>query len=160
MTTPVRGRVWVVVAVLFVLHFLLRVGFALGVAAPDLLTVALLIFAREVSLGRAASVGLGFGLLEDSLSAMAFGANSVAMTVLGIGGALTRDLFVGDSRLFIVSYFFLGKWIRDVLHWVTVGDGLRQPFVDQVLVQGAIASGYAALVGFVLVGLTGWARES
>ena len=159
MSDPVRLRVWLVVGALVALHFLLHVGLGFGIGAPDLLTVGLLLAAREVGPGRAAALGLVFGLLEDALSVVAFGANTVAMTIVGIGGASTRDLFVGDSRLFIVSYFWIGKWVRDVLHWVSVGEELRQPFVEHVLVQGAIGGAYAAAVGFCLVILTGLSGE-
>lgn len=145
---------WLLVTILVVLHLFLHVGLGLGVAAPDLLTIGLLLAAREVGLGPAALVGLLLGLLEDALSVLAFGANSVAMTIVAIGGAFTRDLFVGDSRLFVVLYFLIGKWVRDVLHWVSVGEGIRQPFVDQVLIQGAIGSVYAAVIGLGLMTLT------
>ena len=141
---------WVLVGVLFVLHFVLHVGLGIGRAAPDLLTIALLLVAREVGVGSAAGVGLFFGLLEDSLSVLAFGANTVTMTMLGILGALTRDLFVGDSRFFIVSYLFLGKLSRDFGHWVLVGEELRQPFTQEVLVAGGLAALYVAAIGLAL----------
>lgn len=145
-----RPVVWVLVGILFVLHFVLHVGLGIGRAAPDLLTVGLLLVAREVGMGTAAGVGLLFGLLEDSLSVLVFGANSVAMTATGILGARTRDLFVGDSRLFVVSYLFLGKLTRDFIHWVLVGEELRQPFSEQVLVQGGAGALYAAAIGLGL----------
>jgi cell shape-determining protein MreD len=148
-------RTWILVAALLILHFLLHVGLGYGRGAPDLLTVGLLLAAREVGLSGAAATGLFFGLLEDALSVLAFGANTVAMTAIGILGAFTRDLFVGDSRLFAISYFFAGKWMRDFIHWVMVGEGLRQPFFDQVLVQGAAGGAYAAAVGLVAVTLAG-----
>jgi hypothetical protein len=131
------------------------VGLGYGREAPDLLTIGLLLAAREAGMGGAATIGLLFGLLEDALSVLAFGAYTVAMTAVGIVGALTRDLFVGDSRLFAVSYFFAGKWMRDFVHWVMVGEELRQPFVDQVLMQGAAGGAYAAAVGLVVVTLAG-----
>ncbi len=145
---------WLPVATLVLVHFFLHVGLGFGDGAPDLLTVGLLLAAREVRLGQAAVMGFFFGLLEDALSVLAFGANGVALTLVGMGGAFTRDLFVGDSRLFIVSYFWLGKWVRDLVHWLSVGEGLRQPFVDQVLVQGAIGGAYAAALGLGLVAIT------
>lgn len=145
-----RPVVWVLVGTLFVLHFVLHVGLGIGRGAPDLLTVALLLAAREVGVGTAGGIGLFCGLLEDSLSVLAFGANTVAMTTVGILGALTRDLFVGDSRLFVVSYLFLGKLARDFGHWVFVGDELRQPFSEQVIVQGGIAALYVAGLGLGL----------
>ena len=155
-----RPRIWVLASLLFVLHFLFHVGFSWGGGAPDLLTLALLFLAREVSAGRAAVVGLVLGLCEDALSVLAFGANSVAMTLVGIGGAITRDLFVGDSRLFLISYVILGKWTRDLVHWIAVGERLRQPFVEQVLIEGGIASAYLALVGLVVAEVWGVGREA
>jgi rod shape-determining protein MreD len=106
-----RGRlaVWIAVVGLVLLHFVLHVGLGVGRVAPDLLTVALLLAAREVEVGTAAGMGLVFGLLEDALGVVSFGANAVSMTLLGMLGAVTRDLFVGDSILFLVSYFVLGS---------------------------------------------------
>lgn len=150
-----RARIGLVVTLLALVHLVLHVGLSYGRGAPDLLTLGLLFAAREIGAGRAATVGLGFGLLEDALSVLAFGANSVAMTVVGIAAALTRDLFVGDSRFFVLSYLLLGKWARDLVHWMAVGDGLRQPFVEQVLVDGGIASVYVAVIGFVVLELAG-----
>lgn len=154
-----RVLVWIVVAGLFLFHFVLHVGFGLGRIAPDLLTVALLLAAREVGVGTAAGTGLGFGLLEDALSVLSFGANGVAMSVVGLVGAVTRDLFVGDSLFFLVSYFVLGKFVRDLLHWIVVGEALRQPFVDQVLFQGLLGGFYAAAVGIVIMAVTGLWRD-
>lgn len=145
-----RPVVWVLAATLFLIHFVLHVGFGIGRGAPDLLTIALLLMARELGVGSAALVGLFFGLLEDSLSVLAFGANSVAMTTIGIFGALTRDLFVGDSRLFIVAYLFTGKLMRDLLHWVLMGEELRRPFTDQVVMQGGVGAVYVAVIGLGL----------
>jgi rod shape-determining protein MreD len=150
---------WILVIALVVAHFILHVGFGFGRGAPDLLTIALLVVAREVSLGTAAVVGLVFGLLEDALSVLAFGANTVTMTAIGIAGAFTRDLFVGDSRLFVVSYLFVGKWMRDLLHWVMTRSDLRQPFLSEVIVQGFVAAAYAAVAGIVLLSLVGRGGE-
>ena len=144
---------WILVVVLVVAHFVLHVGFGIGRGAPDLLTIGLLVAARELSLGAAAVVGLAFGLLEDALSVLAFGANTVTMTAIGIAGAFTRDLFVGDSRFFVVSYLFAGKWMRDFLHWLMMGSELRQPFFSEVILEGSLAAAYAAAVGVALFGL-------
>ena len=79
----------------------------------------------------------------------------VAMTAVGILGALTRDLFVGDSRVFVVSYLFVGKFLRDFAHWVLVGDELRRSFTEQVLIQGGVGALYVAGIG---LGLTLFVR--
>lgn len=155
-----RGPIWWVAGGLVLLHFLLHVGLGIGAAAPDLLTVALLLAAREVGVGAAAGLGFAVGLLEDALSVLAFGANSVAMTLLGLAGGSTRDLFVGDSLLFLVSYFVLGKFVRDLVHWVVVGDALRGPFLTEVVASGLLGGVYGAVVGIVVMALTGLWREA
>jgi cell shape-determining protein MreD len=160
MTSPERGRIWLVVGALVSLHLFLHIGLSYGRGAPDLLTLALLLAAREIGPGKASALGLSFGLLEDAMSVLAFGANTVVMTILAIGGALTRDLFVGDSRFFLVSYVFVGKWVRDLMHWVAVGAGQRQPFVEQVLIEGGIASLYVVVVGVVVTAVTGLGRDA
>ena len=153
-------RVWLLVAVLAFSHLLLHVGFGIGRAAPDLLTVALLLGARELGMGRTAGLGLFFGLLQDALTVLSFGANSLAMTIVAVLGAVTRDFFVGDSTLFLVSYFVIGKWTRDLVYWVMVGESLRQPFVEQVVVQGLTGGVYTAVVGLGLLEITGLRQEA
>lgn len=148
-------RVWGTVFILVTLHFTLHTGFGLGAVAPDLLTVALLVVAREVPTATGAGVGFGFGLLEDAFSALAFGANAVAMTVAGALGTRTRDLFVGDSALFLPSYFFAGKWLKDVVYWSAASETVREPFVQWVLVESPVAALYAAVVGTIVATVTG-----
>ena len=153
-------RVWVTVVVLAFLHFLLHLGFGFGNVAPDLLTISLLLAAREVGVGTAAGIGFVFGLLLDALSLLAFGANTVTMTFLGAAGARTRDLFVGDSFFFVVSYVFLGKWVKDLLHWLLVGEGVREPFFQALVVQSSLNAAYVAVVGVLVVTVTGAWWES
>ena len=96
----------------------------------------------------------------DYFSVLAFGANTFAMTLVGMGGARTREFFVGDSLVFLTSYLVLGKWTRDLLHWIVIGDGLREPFVDAVLVQAPISAVYAGLIGIVVISVTGLGWET
>ena len=148
-------RVSAVVVVLAALHFLLHVGFGLGVVAPDLLTVALLVGVREVHVGWGAGIGLALGLLEDAFAVLGFGASTVAMTLVGVAGARSRTLFVGDSFVFLVSYLFVGKWSRDLVYWIAVGEGVRQPFVESMLIGSVLTAGYATVVGVVAIVLSG-----
>jgi len=118
----VRGLgLWLIVG-LVLLHLVLHVGLGLGAAAPDLFVLALLVTGRMVQTGTAAGLGFALGLLEDAFSALSFGANAFAMTVTGIAASRSRDLFVGDSLLFLVVYFTTGKWVRELLSWL-VSDG-------------------------------------
>ncbi len=151
---------WATVVGLAFLHFFLHLGLGLGEVAPDLLTVSLLLAAREVGMGAAAGIGFAFGLLLDAFSLLAFGANALALTLVGAAGARTRDWFVGDSFFFVISYLFLGKWVKDLVHWVAVGEGVREPFVQAILIGAPLAAAYAAAIGVVAVMITGAWWES
>jgi rod shape-determining protein MreD len=154
------ARIWSVVGLLVLLHFVLHLSLGLGESAPDLLVVALLIAAREVDMGWGAGIGFFLGLLDDAFSVLAFGANTFAMTLVGLAGARTRDLFVGDSLLFLTSYLVLGKWTRDLLHWVSVGEGLRESFVDTMLIQAPISAAYAGFIGLIVILISGLGWET
>ena len=104
------------IIVLVVLHFGAHVALGFGGAAPDLLTVALLLAVRRLSGAAAAALGLAFGLLNDALSLTAFGALAVTYAIVGYIGARSRDLFEGDSLLFVAVYVFVGKMLRDLLY--------------------------------------------
>lgn len=139
---------WVFIAILVFLHFALHVGFGLEGAAPDLLVVATLFGARRLRAPGAALVGLGLGLLEDALSVVAFGASALALSILGFLGARSRDLFEGDSLLFVAVYIFLGKWLRDAVH-VALTDAER----GTLLSSSPLAALYAAIAGLVALGV-------
>ncbi|MFH1765300.1 MAG: rod shape-determining protein MreD [Gemmatimonadota bacterium] len=143
---------------LVVLHFILHVGLSIGRAAPDLLTLALLLAVRERGMGWGGALGFFLGLLEDAFSILAFGANALAMTVVGILGARTRELFVGDSILFFLIYLASGKLLREVVHWAASGETMREPFMNAVLIDGGLAALYMALVGLPVVLFFGGAR--
>lgn len=149
------SRLWTVVAVLAALHFLLHVGFGLGSGVPDLLTIALLVGAREARMNVGAGLGFAFGLMEDAFSLLAFGANTVALTVVGLLGSRTRDLFVGDSLLFLASYLVVGKWLRDALHWIMAGEGVRGSALESLFIQAPVQAAYAAGVGLLVLAWTG-----
>jgi rod shape-determining protein MreD len=155
------GRVWFVVTALVFAHLVLHVAFGLGIVAPDLLVVAVLVAARELGLRWGASIGLAFGLLEDAFSVLSFGANALALAVVGAFAGSTRDLFVGDSRIFLVSYLFVGKWTRDFIFWLASSEALRASFVDAMLERAVLSAVYVVVVGvlaFWFAGLT-WAEE-
>jgi rod shape-determining protein MreD len=149
----------VLVPALVVLHFLLHVGFSLQATAPDLLTLALLLAVRETGMGSGGILGFFLGLCEDAFSLLAFGASTLAMTVIGVLGARTRDLFVGDSRLFFFVYLTLGKLLKETIYWVGAGQAARGPFLDTVFVLGGLGALYVAVVGLGLVSLFGGFRS-
>ena len=146
-----RPVLTILVPLLLVLHLFLHLGLGIGRGAPDLLTVALLLAARETGMGAGAGLGFFLGLMEDSFSVLAFGANTLSLTLVGILGARTRDLFVGDSVHFSFFYLTAGKLLRDLIHWLVAGEGIREPFLNAIVVDGTVAAVYGALVGLLLV---------
>ena len=129
----------------------------MGAWTPDLLTVALLLHARRVRFGTAACVGFTLGMLEDAFTLVAFGANTVAMTVVGILGVQTRAFFVSTTSLsFHIVYFATGKWLRDFIHWILQqAAGISGGFIEPMILTGVPAAFYAAVVGVLVVKFIG-----
>jgi len=148
---------WAFIALLVLLNFVLQVGLGLGGAAPDLLTVAVLLGARRLRGVGAAALGLGLGVLRDALALVGFGASAVALTVTGYLGARSRDLFVGDTTIFVAVYVFLGKWFHDLLYRAAesavAGGGMvaRKGAAAQLLVDAPLAALYAAGAAVLVV---------
>lgn len=142
---------WTFILVLVVVHFALHLTFGLGTEAPDLLTVAVLLAARRLPPGRAAGVGFLLGLLEDAVSLGAFGAAIIVQTVVGYVGARSRDLFVGESVLFLGLYLFLGTWLQDVLYYGVAAAVRRGDAVSALLLNAPLQAAYAAVAGVVAI---------
>lgn len=142
---------WVFIGALVVVHFGLHLSLGIESMAPDLLTIAVLLAAREVASGPAAGIGFALGLLEDAVSLGAFGASAVAQTIVGYVGAISRDLFVGDSAMFLGIYLFLGAWIQDALYFSLAGGVRRGEPVEALLVTAPLEALYAAVAGLVAV---------
>ena len=145
---------------LALLHLALRVGFGVGEWVPDLLAVGLLVAALRLPIAVAAGVGFAFGLIEDALSILSFGANTMALTVMGILGSWSREFFVGGSVVFLVSYLTVGVWFRGVLHWLLSGRSVGEETVRLLLVDMPLAALYGAGVGTLLVLLAGSRGDS
>lgn len=135
---------------LIVAHLLFRVGFGLQNQVPDLMLLALLLASRSLSIRAGAALGFVMGLVEDSFSMLSFGASVFAMTVVGTVGAQVRHLFVGRSILFQSTYFFLGKWLRDLLAWLVSDSASRQGFLDLVLIESPLMALYVAATGVAI----------
>lgn len=139
---------WVFVALLIVLHFLLRVGLGYEQLAPDLLVVALLIAARQLPAGYAAGLGLLLGVLDGALVPYALGASALALTILGFVGARSRELFSEDNFLLFALYLFAGKWIFDIVVFLATGEVFRAGGSYLLLVSPLTAL-YAAAAGLI-----------
>jgi len=140
---------WGFIATLVVLHFVLHLSLGIGGSAPDLLTLAVLLSARQLAGGKAAGLGFVLGLLEDAVSLAAFGAAAITQTVIGYLGARSRDLFVGESLLFLSLYLFLGAWLQDALYYGVAASVRRGHAVQSLLVQSPLEALYVAAAGVV-----------
>jgi rod shape-determining protein MreD len=140
-------------------HLLLRVGLGIGDAAPDLLTVSLLLAARQVRSGQAAGLGFFLGLLEDSFSILAFGANTLTLVILALLASRTRDLLVSETPGFLLAYLTVGIWVRGALHWLVTASELRTRPVAALLIEAPVVAIYSAssvVVLLVILRLVRW----
>lgn len=149
MTADRRWAFWGFIAVLVILDFTLHLALGLGAAAPDLLTVAVLLGARRLSGVAAASLGLVLGVLRDALSLVAFGAEAVALTVVAYLGARSRDFFIGESLAFVALYLFLGAWLHGAIYYFIAGEAGHGGWIARLLVEAPIGAAYAAAAGVV-----------
>jgi cell shape-determining protein MreD len=139
---------WVFIGVLVLLHLVLRLALNLTFV-PDLLVVALLLGSRRLSGGGAAPLRLFLCILADSLTLLAFGATAVAFVVVGFIGARSRNLFEGDSYLFVAFYAFIGAWLIEAVRFL-VGRMIGQPLEPFALVsEAAISALFTAIAAVV-----------
>lgn len=142
---------WVFIALLVSVHFILHLTLGMSTWAPDLLTLSVLMAARQLNGGAAAAVGFGLGLLSDAVSLGAFGAGAMTQTVVGYLGARSRDLFVGDSMLFLSLYFFMGAWLQDALYYWVAPAVRRGETVEALLIHAPLQALYVAVAGVAAI---------
>ena len=140
------------IAVLVILHFVLRVGLGLDQLAPDLLVVALLLAAREIRAGAAAGLGLVLGVLDGSMVPFNLGISALVLTALGFAGARSREIFSGESYVFLALYLFAGKWLYDIFLSLLTREIFRSG-ATEYLVMAPMTAIYAAAAGVVAMAL-------
>lgn len=147
MTEGTRWKFTLFIVVLVALHFILRYGMGLGVLAPDLLVVALLVASRRLRPGGAAGVGFALGVLEGAVNPGVMGVASLALAVVGYLGSRSREWLAGDDPVTMVAFFFAGTLLYEVLQYlllIMVGAGGS---VMALVIPAVFASLYAAAVG-------------
>lgn len=142
---------WALIVLLVVLHFILHLSLGLGTRAPDLLTVAVLLGARQLPAGGAAGFGFLLGLIQDGVSAMAFGAAAAAETIVGYLGARSRNLFIGETGLFLAVYLFLGNWLANALYYVFSEGSRRGGAMEALAIWAPMWSMYSAAAGVMAI---------
>ncbi len=151
---------WLFIGALVVLHFALHLAFGVGAWAPDLLTLAVLLAARELTPEAAAGLGFGLGLLEDAVSLGAFGAAAITHTLLGFLGARSRDLFIGESGLFVTLYLFIGAWVQAALYFGMAPAVRRGEAIEALLVHAPLEAAYVAATGIAAIVIYPTVRRS
>lgn len=136
--------------VLVFLHYTLRP--LLGWRAPmDFLLIALLLASVRVRPGTAAIIGFVVGLVSDSLAPDALGAGALAMTVVGFSASYLKAVFFADNVALSAFFFFLGKWIFDVIYFVVEHRVRGVELVQQLLLWSPLSAAATAVVGVLLL---------
>lgn len=141
-------RTAVVCAILIVLHFTLRPLLAWR-AGIDFLVIALMFGAVRLRPGGAALLGFLLGLAADSLTVNAFGANALAMTVVGFAASWLKAVFFADNLALNGFFIFLGKWLFDLIFLVAERRLGGLELVMQLFVWSSLSAAVTAFAGVV-----------
>ena len=143
-------RTLVLFAALIALHFGVRPLFDAR-ANVDFLVIALLLASVRVRPGGAALVGFCLGLLMDSLKPGTFGAAALGMTLVGYGASWLKPVFFADNLPLNAFFFFMGKWVFDLVY-LGVGRRLQgTELVMQLLLWSPLAAALTAIAGVILL---------
>jgi rod shape-determining protein MreD len=146
-----RYRLVAVLLLLAVLHFALRPFLGDFRSSPDLLLLALLVYAIRAQPGQAAIAGFLVGLVVDSLTPVAFGAGMLAHTVVGYLAAWGKAVFFAENLVVNAGFFFIGSWLRDLLVLVAGRHMDQSAMVWQLFFWSPIKALTTALVGVIVL---------
>ena len=143
-------RATITFLIFIVLHYTLRP--LLGWRAPmDFLVLALLLAAVRVRPGTAAIVGFLLGLISDSLAPEALGAGAIAMTTIGFGASYLKAVFFADNLVLNAFFFFLGKWVFDIMYFVGEQRVQGWELVQQLILWSPVSAAVTAAAGVILL---------
>lgn len=136
--------------ILVLLHYTLRP--LLGWRAPmDFLVLALLLAAIRVRPAAAAIIGLILGIISDSLTPESLGAGAVAMTVVGYLASWLKAVFFADNLALNAFFFFLGKWVFDVIYFSVEQRLGGIELIQQLLLWSPLSAAATAIAGILLL---------
>jgi rod shape-determining protein MreD len=141
-------RVALVFVILVVLHFTLRPLLAWR-ASPDFLLIAVLLIAIRVRPGTAAVVGFVVGIVADTLTLDAFGSTALAMSLVAFGSSWIKAVFFADDLALNAFFFFLGKWLFEIILLLTQQRAGGGELVIEMLVWAPLGAAVTALGGVV-----------
>jgi rod shape-determining protein MreD len=150
MTLGSIARALATFLILVLLHYTLRP--LLGWRAPmDFLILALLLAAIRVRPAVGALIGLALGIVSDSLTPDALGAGAVAMTVVGYLASWLKAVFFADNIALNAFFFFLGKWVFDLIYFIVERRLGGIELVQQVLLWSPLSAAATAVAGVLLL---------
>jgi rod shape-determining protein MreD len=136
--------------ILVLLHYTLRP--LLGWRAPmDFLVLALLLASIRVRPAVGALIGLALGIVSDSLTPDALGAGAVAMTIVGYLASWLKAVFFADNIALNAFFFFLGKWVFDLIYFVVEHKLGGIELVQQLLLWSPLSAAATAIAGVLLL---------
>jgi rod shape-determining protein MreD len=135
---------------LILLHYTLRP--LLGWRAPmDFMILALLLASIRVRPAIGALIGLALGIVSDSLTPEALGAGAIAMTIVGYLASWLKAVFFADNIALNAFFFFLGKWVFDVIYFIIEHKLVGIELVQQLLLWSPLSAAATAIAGVVLL---------
>jgi rod shape-determining protein MreD len=136
--------------VLVALHYTVRPLLGWRVSM-DFLVIAVLLTSVRVRPGGAALVGFLTGLIADSIAPTSFGAGALAMTVVGFGASWLKAVFFADNVLLHGFFFFVGKWVYDLLYTLVGPRTGAGDVLTQLLLWSPLAAIATALTGVLII---------
>jgi rod shape-determining protein MreD len=143
-----RGRLWVVISFLVILHFALRPRLGSPQIAPDFLLLALMLYAIRSRPGSAALAGFIVGLVGDAMVPARLGAGALAHTVVGYLAAWGRAVFFPDNLFVNGVAIAAGAWARNAIQLLASGGGTGGLMV-QLFVYAPLQALLTAVTGAV-----------
>ena len=141
MRTP-GGRIGAgaVLALLVAAHFLLRPRLGDPRFAPDFLLVALLFFAIRVRPMGGTVAGFGLGLVTDAVAPTAFGAATLALTLVGYLAGWLKAIVFADNVLVTALFVFTAAWLRDIVEVLAAHQLVGGALAWQLLAYSPLAA--------------------
>jgi rod shape-determining protein MreD len=136
--------------ILIMLHYTVRP--LLGMRAPiDFMLIAALFGAVRMRPGVAAMYGLFLGLVSDALAVNGFGAAALGMTIVAYTASWLKAVFFADNIVLHGFFFFVGKWVFDVVYLAAERRVHGAELVTQLLLWSPLAAALTAVAGVVVL---------
>lgn len=146
---------WIVLGVLVVMHYGLRPLLGDHRYAPDLLLLALLLYAMRSRPGAGAVAGFLVGVVSDAVAPTSFGAAALACTLAGYLSSWVRSVFVAESFLVTAAFVAGATWVRDAVQLLAANQHSGKALLWQLSTWSlltAVTTAAAALLVLLVAG--------